>query len=120
MERPETDETRAVRAEEMTEFEQFWAKFPRRTAKLAAMRAFQKARKLASLNEILAGIETYIVNKPDYADFCHPATFLNSGRWMDEPDVKTETKQRQNWGFDCQHTPLCRNHWDCVQKRKVG
>lgn len=65
-------------------FNAFWEVFPRRVAKLAAQRAWLKAVKLASPDEIIAGVERYKRHKPDYADWCHPATFLSSGRWMDE------------------------------------
>jgi hypothetical protein len=70
----------------MTEFDRFWARFPRRVGKLAAMKAYQQARMLATAEEILAGVDNYIRHKPAYADYCHPRTFLSQGRWMDEYD----------------------------------
>lgn len=82
------------------EFETFWQRFPRRTAKLAAKQAYVKARTMASAEEILEGIERYKRMKPSYADYCHPRTFLSQGRWLDEPD-----EGKREWV--CPHDPPC-------------
>ena len=76
----------------MDEFDQFWAAYPRKVAKIAARRAFLKAKRLegVTIEDLLAGVQRYIATKPDYADWCHPTTFLNGGRWMDEPDAAPE------------------------------
>ena len=65
-------------------FDGFWKAYPRRIGKLDAMKAYEKALTLTTHEEIMTGIETYRANKPDYCDWCHPSTFLNQGRWMDE------------------------------------
>lgn len=77
----------------MNDFDQFWAAYPRKVGKLDAMKAYAKARTVATAEEILAGVEQYKRNKPEYADWCHPSTFLNQGRWMDEPDAPTPPKR---------------------------
>lgn len=111
----------------MSEFDQFWEKYPRRVGKLDAMRAFEKARKMASLAEILEGIDLYMATKPEYADYCHPSTWLNKGRWMDEPDRRSGDDRRVSKAgieIDCPHQPRCLARWQCGQKqladRKVG
>ena len=92
----------------MTDFDRFWAVYPRRVGKLAAMQAFQKARKLASVEDIIAGVERYIRSKPEYADWCHATTWLNQGRWMDEDDRRVSSERRSvvRPGFD-------RREWEC-------
>lgn len=70
--------------ERTTDFDTFWKAYPRKVGKLAAQKAYRRARSLASPGELLAGVEAYIAHKPAYADFCHPATWLNQGRWMDD------------------------------------
>ena len=70
----------------MTTFDQFWAAYPRHVGKLAAMKAYAKALRLASPEQILAGVEVYKRIKPPYADWAHASSWLNAGRWMDEPD----------------------------------
>lgn len=68
----------------MLSFDRFWEAYPRKIGKLAAKRAFDKARKLTDLETMLAAIERYKEHKRSDVDYCHPATWLNQGRWADE------------------------------------
>lgn len=98
------------------DFNLFWRTFPKRVGKLDAQRAYEKARKRATAAEIYDGIAVYVATKPDYADWCHPATWLNKGRWMDEaPAVKRVFDRR------CPHTPPCENPgtWRCWQRTAI-
>jgi hypothetical protein len=78
-----------VQSNEDKDFDRFWEQYPRKVGKLAAKGAWRKARRVASVEEILIGIERYKGAKPDYADWCHPKTYLSQGRWMDEPDSES-------------------------------
>ncbi len=75
----------------MTDFDEFWACYPRKVAKGAARRAFAKALKIASMEEILEGVARYrqeIRQKSTEPQFiCHPATWLNQERWADEYEI---------------------------------
>lgn len=67
-------------------FEQFWTWYPRKVGKQRARRAFAKvAPRLPPAAEIRAALDRYkaYVAAID-RETCHPATWLNSGRWMDE------------------------------------
>lgn len=68
------------------EFDQWYSKYPKKEAKESARKAFDKARKRASLDELIAGLERYIrsVQGKDRQFIALPATWLNAGRWMDE------------------------------------
>lgn len=66
------------------EFSNFWRAFPRKIAKANARKAFDKAIKLTTMEILLDGITKYVANKPDYQDYCHPASWLNAQRWEDE------------------------------------
>lgn len=66
------------------QFEIFWRSFPRRVAKANARKAFAKAIKLTTLEIMLDAITKYVAHKPSYADYCHPASWLNGGRYEDE------------------------------------
>ncbi len=79
----------------MTDFDAFWCRYPRRIGKLAALKAYVKARKLASSEDILQGVDRYLEHKPVYADYCHPATWLNQGRWMDEHEERRSGGDRR-------------------------
>ena len=75
---------------EPDEFDQWYARYPRKEAKDAAKRAFTKARKSASLQELLLGLERYCVSvKNEERRFIAlPGSWLNAGRWQDEiPDA---------------------------------
>ncbi len=67
-------------------FELFWAAYPLKVGKLAAVKAYVKARQSASADEIMTGVRNYVRTKPDWQRWAHPATWLNQGRWMDEND----------------------------------
>jgi len=79
----------------MTDFDQFWAAYPHKVGKNACERKYgillKKAKHPDLLHqEILAGLERYKETKPEWRSWCNPLTFLNQGRWQDEP---AEVKQ---------------------------
>ena len=83
-------------------FSQFWAAYPRRIGKLAAQKAYQKARRGASAEEILAGLEAYMLTMPREERFRpHPATWLNQGRWMDEFPERQRVQPQEDWFDQC-------------------
>lgn len=65
-------------------FENFWKCYPRRVAKGAARKAFDKAIKKATLEQMIKAITDYVAKKPEKIDFKHPATWLNGECWDDE------------------------------------
>lgn len=68
------------------EFAEFWAAYPRKAGKQAAVKAWAKARKLADAKRIIEGAHAFAADPnrvPQYTP--HPATWLNAGRWDDEP-----------------------------------
>ena len=74
----------AARAEA---FEDFWRAYPRKVAKDAARRAFDKALKAGvDAGALIAGAQRYAVERqgqdPKFTK--HPATWLNGGCWEDE------------------------------------
>jgi hypothetical protein len=68
-------------------FAKFWATYPRRVAKLAAEKAFQRALRSATAEVIIGAAKCYAAERngqdPKYT--AHPSTWLNAGRWSDEP-----------------------------------
>ena len=67
-------------------FDQFWACFPRRVAKLSAKKAYDKALKQTTHQEIMAGVERYAFHtrNTEHQYIKHPASWLNAGCWEDE------------------------------------
>ncbi|MBZ9894226.1 hypothetical protein LB545_07695 [Mesorhizobium sp. BR1-1-6] len=68
----------------MSDFDVFWAAYPRRISKGAARTAFEKAIRKTDLETMLAAIRDYQRFKPERIDFKHPATWLNQECWDDE------------------------------------
>jgi hypothetical protein len=86
----------------MTEFDQWWAHYPRREAKLNAIKAYAKARKLASAADLLAGLERWKQTMPQDRQFQPlPASWLNAGRWMDD-SRPSAVPSCTDWYAECQ------------------
>ena len=86
-EKKETDTAKAVSPsakprQSPAGFDEFWEAYPRKVGKLAALTAWKRLK--PPLVPALAAIARYRQTKPADIDFCHPATWLNQGRWMDE------------------------------------
>lgn len=83
--------TPPARATPSQDFLTFWAAYPRRVGKQDAIKALVRARRKASLEEILAGVEQLkkeVAGKdPNFTP--HPTTWLNAGRWEDETPQQT-------------------------------
>lgn len=71
------------------DFEQFWLAYPKKIGKKAAQKAFQNAQNRPRINDLLAAIERARKSeqwRKDGGQFIpNPATWLNQGRWDDEP-----------------------------------
>jgi hypothetical protein len=68
------------------EFAIFWAEWPNKVGKPAAVKALAAARKRGeSFEAIMAGVRSYIRDKPPDRSWMNPATFLNGNRWEDQP-----------------------------------
>ena len=67
-------------------FGEFWKIYPRKVEKLAAQKAFEKALQIVSAEVIIEGARRYATD-PNRVDAytAHPSTWLNAGRWDDEP-----------------------------------
>jgi len=73
----------------MTDFNEFYKLYPRHVGKLAAMKAWDKALRYAPASQIIAGLQAQLheLAAKDMQFIPHPTTWLNQGRWMDEPDT---------------------------------
>jgi len=70
-------------------FEAFWSAYPRKIGKRAAMTAWARLKVNGSFDKVLAAVEQQKRSEQwqkDGGQFIpHPATWLNQGRWDDEP-----------------------------------
>lgn len=69
-------------------FEEFWSVYPRRTAKAAAKKSWERAvvKIKADPQTIIAGARRYAEQRrgKDQEFIAHPSTWLNQQRWLDE------------------------------------
>ena len=104
------------------DFDEFWKLYPRRIGRLAAERAYEKARKRATADAILAGLMLFNRNLPHEERFiCHAQTWLNQGRWMDELPGVRQTQQT-DWFQECQeiHNGECGlNRWRHHERKEI-
>ena len=72
-------------------FDDFWQRFPRKIAKGAARRMYERATRLAAHEDIMEGLERFVLARPwdGNIKFCpHPATWLFQERWEDEHEAE--------------------------------
>ena len=98
----------------MSDFLTFWLQVPRKRSKKAAERAYTRARKLASADEILLRLALYKSTewaKRDLKWIPYPATWLNGEDWGERTEaVEDETPIAP-------HSHRCREHgheWHCA------
>ncbi|WNM72833.1 helix-turn-helix DNA binding domain protein [Arthrobacter phage RedFox] len=83
----------------MPEFADFWEIYPRKTARAAALKAWQKAVRTAAPAAIIEGARAYAADPNREAKFtAYPATWLNAGRWEDEPLPSRSSGPRDRQG----------------------
>ena len=106
----------------MTDFDDFWAAYPRKEGKLDAEKAYAQARKRATADAILAGVMLYAQTCPQERRFQKlPAGWLRAGRWLDElPGVRRT--QTADWFTECRemHNGECGlSQWRHQQRKDI-
>jgi uncharacterized protein YdaU (DUF1376 family) len=91
----------AAKPKSENRFPEFWKVYTRKTAKLAAEKAFERALKKADADTIIAGAKAYADRVKDVEErfIKVPTTWLNGGCWMDEnlETEQTESPERLAW-----------------------
>jgi len=73
---------------ETASFDEFWKRYPRKRAKGAARKAFERIRWTPETWEkLLKALEWQAREWTDPQFIPHPSTYLNQERWEDEPDL---------------------------------
>jgi helix-turn-helix protein len=79
-------------------FERWWNQYPKRVGKFKAEQAYLTAitKKKATDEELLTGAMRYSAERSGQEDKYtkHPATWLNAGGWLDEPNLPTRSLNR--------------------------
>ena len=84
-----------------TDFNRFWAEYPRKQGKGAARKVFDKARKKVTLETMLAAVERQRRSEQWNRDggqyIPMPATWLNQERWSDEETFNPPPSEMRGW-----------------------
>ncbi|AYN56861.1 helix-turn-helix DNA binding domain protein [Arthrobacter phage Andrew] len=103
------------------DFADFWAVYPRKTAKASALKAWQKAVKTADAAAIIAGAERYAGDPNREAKFtAYPATWLNAGRWEDEALPSRSSGPRDRQGEILAREMAAARAFDAQELRAIG
>lgn len=91
-----------------SEFDAWWAVYPRKVAKPAARKAYAKARKTSDAAVLLAGARRYAIERQgqEVKYTRYPATWLNDECWADETNTLPLDPVAQMWGADDQTNVL--------------
>lgn len=76
-------------------FDAWWAIWPNKVCRKAAIEAFRTAAAKVPVAELMAGVDRYIRSKPADRQWCHPATWLNGERWTDQPAPLPQPRQME-------------------------
>src|SRR5688572_23860321 len=103
------------------QFVRFWTAYPKRVAKLNALKAWSQLNPdLETVEQILAAISAQKQQPSwlkDGGQFIpYPASWLRAGRWMDQ----VEDPRQSNASWVCPHDPVCtEGRWKCEQRSKI-
>jgi len=82
------------------DFVKFWAAYPRKVGKADALRAWKRHR--PPIEQVLAALKWQVASDSwteNGGEFIpHPASYLNAGRWEDEPEQpRAKGAQKAEW-----------------------
>jgi len=94
--KPTAAQTRAVTDASLSdEFEnQFWPAYPRKVGKNAALTTYRRVRRHGvTVEELMTGLHRFVQEKANTETrfIAHASTWLNGGRWMDDPESTATT-----------------------------
>ncbi|NAE18213.1 hypothetical protein [Enterococcus hirae] len=71
-------------------FDAFWSAYPRKVGKDAARKAWNRAVKRSSVEDVMAGLQHWLplARETEERFRPYPATWLNEGRWKDESEAR--------------------------------
>lgn len=104
-------------------FDLFWQAYPVKTAKDRALKAWQKRSPDDALTTLmLAAIERQRQSRKWREGYIpNPATWLNDGRWQDEPEPPSgNSSSGQPANCKYRHQPPCRDDAACTRKYLAG
>lgn len=84
-------------------FDEFWAKYPRKVAKVSARNVFvmiMKKDDAPQLSDLLVAVDRYAQLGLEIKYVAHPATWLRQQRWLDEIPETSPKPTQKDWQLD--------------------
>lgn len=84
-------------------FDEFWSKYPRKVAKVAAKNVFVSIMKKddrPALDDLLIAVDKYAQLGLEIKYVAHPATWLRQQRWLDEMPETSPKPTQKDWHLD--------------------
>lgn len=74
--------------------ERFWSVYPNKVGKARVFPLLDRIRKSrrVTFDRLMSGLDAYKASKPPDRQWCNPETWLNQGRWDDEPSIAAPTR----------------------------
>jgi uncharacterized protein YdaU (DUF1376 family) len=90
-------EVAGARASLLARFDEFWQAYPHKVGKQAAFKTFERIAKSGhvTFEKLMIGLVAYS-RKTDDRPWCNPATWLNEGRWDDQPAPEVSRNGRHD------------------------
>lgn len=79
-------------------FDEFWTAYPRKVGKADARKAWAKALRRVNADKIVAAVREYPF-RDDLTFVPHPASWLNGGRWEDDPHAVNPSRTVTGNGY---------------------
>lgn len=99
--------TRRTPTSQTEGFVQFWEAYPKRKAKIDALKAWTRLKPTPDVVTQMLDAITWQVRSAEWRKdggqyIPYPASWLRAGRWLDEPDAPLTTTE-----WVCPHEPPC-------------
>ena len=99
-------------------FAAFWERYPKKVARIDAVRAWNKLRPDAALLEMmLTALEWQCRQWTDRRYIPNPASWLNGARWEDEQPARPVKDVGYRW--ECRHVDMCSHQAMCRIKDEM-
>lgn len=105
---------------DLSGFDFFWLAYPRRVAKIAARKAYEKALKMTTADNITHAAKCYARERmgQDEKFTAHPASWLNAGHWGDYGPQPTTPSTAAGFYADFMSREL--EVWDAYGRKTKG
>lgn len=104
-------------------FEEWWKDYPRKVGKIGARKAWDKIRPTPELHGQMLKALAWQLRLEQWREakwIPHPQTYLNDGRFLDEPLAVKKATVRYTTDWECPHVNRCSHREMCMNAKILG